>query len=421
MELNIKCRTYYELFNYVHPKFYLQCLQKAQQQALLSIQEKYGAGNKIRIAFEVVLLSTWIGDDIVHQFLQDDRFDVTVVITWQENLDFEHDIPQLIEHFKKSKIPFIFADGNISPKDFDIILYTSPYLQALHNWKDFDVPLSTLVCYVPYGFYAAKLQANQFNLFIHNITWKKYALSKGEFPLTEHYCNIGTHGLIYSGYPKLDPLAQPEKLLPVVWKKADPQARPLKIIYAPHHSINEPPYHSTFPQNYQWMLEYAKSHPTTTSWVFKPHPVLRVSCIRNGIFSSMEEFEQYCEAWNRLPNAQTVEGEYMPWFASSDCMILDSLSFLSEYLYVDRPCLYLTRGSTAFNEMGELIFEAWCQTKGNDYEGIRQFLEKTVYEDPKKEYRRNVFTALLDYFGDNHMTATEFIYHDIVDSLFETQ
>ena len=46
-------------------------------------------------------------------------------------------------------------------------------------------------------------------------------------------------------------------------------------------------------------------------------------------------------------------GEYRAYFASSDAMILDSVSFMAEYLYVHKPALFLTREGERFNEFGE--------------------------------------------------------------------
>ena len=42
--------------------------------------------------------------------------------------------------------------------------------------------------------------------------------------------------------------------------------------------------------------------------------------------------------WNALPNAKVVEEEsYLDIFATSDGMIMDSASFIGEYLYVNKP------------------------------------------------------------------------------------
>ena len=71
-----------------------------------------------------------------------------------------------------------------------------------------------------------------------------------------------------------------------------------------------------------------------------------------------------------------VTGEYLAYFASSDAMILDSVSFMAEYLYVHKPALFLTR-----------------------------------------EGERFIFRQVLDYADDHGKSATQFIYDDIVHAI----
>lgn len=413
MVLNITCKTYYELLNYVNKNIYLDLLKKVHKQNVNDLRKR----KKIRIAFQAAILSTWIGDDIVWKFIQDNRFDVKVIITWQMNLDRKLELGLLEEHFKKSGLPYCIADGNVKPSDFDIIFYTSPYLFNLYEWKDTDVPLSTLACYLPYGIFVAKIESMLYNQFLHNITWKKYALTMADYMMSEKYCNIGTYGMKYSGYPKLDKLFQNNIPNTFRWKKKSDK-NPLKIIYAPHHSINEEPFHSTFIENGKWFLDYAKQHQDTTSWVFKPHPCLRLSAVKNGMFNTVEEFDSYCDEWDSLPNAQVLSKDYMECFQTSDCMIFDSMSFMAEYMYVDKPALFLKREGSKLNEFGDVLLDAMLSANGDDYIKIEEFIKRNVFADPKKGKRNKIFNDILNYYNDNKCTATDYIYTDIVNTIF---
>lgn len=409
--------TYLDLYRFFAArqdvKGYLDCLKKVHEKLQTIIREKA----KIKIAFQIACIAEWIGDELVQYFANDDRFEVMVVLTWQQNTDREYELGMMEHHFRHSGLPYVIADGRVKPRDFDIIFYTSPYMFELDHWLDRDIFLSSLVCYVPYGYCLARIHTTQFNQFAHCICWKKYALTKAEIPMARRYCAIGDYGMVYSGYPKLDGFLERGLEDEVHWKIAGDPQRVKKIIYAPHHSINEIPYHSTFPENYKFLYEYAASHPETTSWVFKPHPLLRISCVRNGIFSSVEEFDAYARAWDDLPNGKTVTGDYLSWFASSDAMIFDSLSFMAEYLFVHKPSLYLTRGETQFNEFGDIIFHTLYQAQGNDYDQMAAFIEHGIDADPKKIERDIIFEALLDYATEHGMSATKFIYEDITRSL----
>ena len=165
------------------------------------------------------------------------------------------------------------------------------------------------------------------------------------------------------------------------------------------------------------MLEYAKNNPTTTSWVFKPHPLLRISAVSNGLFKTAEDYDKYLKRWNDLPNAIVEEGEYLQYMASSDAMILDSVSFMSEYLYFHKPILFLEREGIAMNEFGEELKEVLYRCSGNDYAAISNFITNSIDCDEMKMARDNFFDSHLNYYRKNGYLASEFIYRDIVDSI----
>ena len=55
---------------------------------------------KIRIAFQTALVSTWCGDEILLKFLNDERFDASILITQQTNSNWEKERQLLVSHFK---------------------------------------------------------------------------------------------------------------------------------------------------------------------------------------------------------------------------------------------------------------------------------------------------------------------------------
>ncbi len=408
----MKIETYYEMYRLIRQECYLDCLKEVQEKNLRRIR----AQKKIRIAFQSSCLAEWVGDALVRKFAENERFDVTVVIVWQVNTDFDKEIPALVEHFEQSGLPYCLSDGSVKPGDFDIVFYTSPYMEILSHWLDRDIPLSTLVCYIPYGFYLADIQKMQFNLFAHHICWKNFTLAKGYDIMAERYSDIGAYGMVYAGYPKLDGLLDPACADRAAWKIAG-KGPVKKIIFAPHHSIAEKPYYATFAANHRFFLAYARAHGEDTSWVFKPHPMLGLSCVKNGVFSSLDEYDAYCRAWDALPNAKVEMGEYLAYFASSDAMILDSASFMAEYLYVHKPALFLTREGERFNEFGEMVASLLYRASGTDYAAIEHFLDVLIERDPMKDARENFFRQVLDYAAEHRKSATQFIYDDIVCSI----
>lgn len=101
------------------------------------------------------------------------------------------------------------------------------------------------------------------------------------------------------------------------------------------------------------------------------------SAVCEGGFSSHEEVKAYFDAWDNLPNAKLVlGGNYSDLFKTSDAMINDSGSFMTEYQYVHKPMLYLERKEP--NDFGYRIKEILYKARGDDYESIEAFINDVV-------------------------------------------
>ena len=222
----------------------------------------------------------------------------------------------------------------------------------------------------------------------------------------------------YSGYPKLDIFFKPDAKFHFDWKMVRPDAK--KIIWAPHHSIGFGTRTATFHWNYQFMYEFAKSHPEI-SWVLKPHSLLSHQAILSRVFPSNEALREYFQKWDALPNARFYTGTYyQDIFATSDGMIQDCCSFIAEYQYVDKPMIYLTRqGSIKFDELGEAILKASYTVDGKDLKGIAAMIQRVIIEgdDYKAAERKEIFDKYLNYPKTNGMLASEFIFKNICDEL----
>ena len=180
---------------------------------------------------------------------------------------------------------------------------------------------------------------------------------------------------------------------------------------------------ATFQWNYQFMYEFAKAH-LEISWILKPHPNLLFSAVSGKVFPSTEAFQEYLQKWNDLPNAQVYTGAYyQAIFATSDGMIHDCGSFTAEYQYVDKPMIYLTREGSKHNELGNEILNASYLVDGKDLEGIAAMIQRVFIEgdDYKSAERKEVFDKYLNYPKANGMLASEFIYKNILQGIYEEE
>lgn len=230
--------------------------------------------------------------------------------------------------------------------------------------------------------------------------------------MAEKYAFVGSKNAVYTGYPKMDDFYETDVEEDDVWNEIVCKAgntKAKRIIYAPHHTLasDELVNFSTFASNYMYFLELAEKMQEETVWVFKPHPHLVFKAVNEGIFKDVSEWNAYLQRWRNLKNAAVVEeGMYHNLFIKSDAMILDSVSFLSEYLYVKKPLLMLSRDGQYFNDFGKELIKIHYCADGTDEKAIEKFITDVVLagNDEKKDMRTEFFEQNLDYvkhFGKN--------------------
>jgi CDP-glycerol glycerophosphotransferase (TagB/SpsB family) len=244
-----------------------------------------------------------------------------------------------------------------------------------------------------------------------------------DMELCRKHSDIGDRNALMSGYLKMDGFY--DKEIPdadKIWKIPEGKTNVKKIIYAPHWSIREAVTgFGNFDKIYDWIYEYAKNHADTTSWIFRPHPLLRTATVDYGLFGTEEDYDNYMKKWDELPNARVVEnGEYIDIFRTSDAMVLDSVSFLTEYQYTHKPLLFLTRKENTWNEFGEKLLKILYSAPGDDTDAIERFIDEVVINenDPMKYEREAFFDKYLDYKTRNGKLACEYV-KDFLDETFE--
>ena len=387
--------------------------------------QKIRRKEKIKIGFTMVEAAHWCGKDLYDLFVNDKRFETTVFLCRDFNkpatdvikTDFLRGVEQLRSH--GIKVTAVDDKNAILPAQ-DVLIYLSPYLSRFPKIFQFDsVTPKTLVTHIPYGFDSSFHVKNFYSGKIFLILWKAFFSSAVTFDIYKEKCIIGAPRGLYSGYPRMDVFFKPDTKFQFDWKMTRPDAK--KLIWAPHHSIvgDASIRYATFQWNYKFMYEFAKTHPEI-SWVFKPHPWLLYKAVREKVFPSAEAFQKYLQAWNELPNAQVYTGAYyQDIFATSDGMIHDCGSFTSEYQYMDKPMIYLTRDTQKFNKLGNEILKASYLVDGKDFKGIAAILHRIFIEgkDDKAAARKKVFDKYLNYPKANGMLASEFIYQKISDGL----
>lgn len=392
---------------------------------------------KIIVGFIANYSSTWIGEGLYELLEKSERFEPYVFLIANHNGQSEElikeEYEQNLKFFQERNLRVVQTLDFNTGKQYtweeigvkpEICIWLTPWIDLFReHFHLLNYSLDTLHTYIPYGFMIAENENenfvyHQYNQYIHNVAWMNFEESQIAVDMAGKYAFVGSSNAVYTGYPKMDAFYEKQDAGGDIWSKltersGNPKAK--RIIYAPHHTLDEqePVHFSTFAANYKFMLELAEKYQNETVWVVKPHPQLKYKAIRAGIFADADEWNAYEQRWRNLKNAEIMEeGMYSKLFRDSDAMILDSVSFLAEYLYVHKPLLLLKRTGQFFNDFGKELKKIHYSADGADCHTIEEFIINVVLNenDKNREVRERFFENNLDYKKMGGKSAAENIY-----------
>lgn len=188
-----------------------------------------------------------------------------------------------------------------------------------------------------------------------------------------------------------------------------------RIIWAPHHSIEGQDgliKLSTFLLHAETMLSLAEKYKDQVQWVFKPHPQLKAVLYRHPNWGK-ERTDAFYKQWEDRENTNYVNGAYVDLFKSSDAMIHDCHSFVVEYLYMNKPVMFLANYDREgqSNEVGKKAFH--CHYEGTTAEDIERFIVDVVINgnDTMADKRQQFYTDIL--VPPNGLSVAENIINEI--------
>jgi hypothetical protein len=397
------------------------------KRALKKVQEKVKRGEKITVAFFVIYRSMWKCDELFKKMHSSKLFDPVIIvcpcIVYGQDVMVE-EMNNAYNYFKEKDYNVIKTYNNRTNKWIDIkktvnpniVFFESPYNTTKKEYYITNY-LDVLTCYVPYGIMSANIQQSQFNQTFHNLCWKIFCETRIHVELHRKYAVNKGCNAVFTGYPLLD------KLFKIntqnnPWKKQTVSKK--KIIWAPHYTIenNEKQLaYSCFLLLYDFMLEVAERYRDKIQIAFKPHPALKGKLYKHPNWGKSLTKEYY-RKWENLSNGQLEEGEYIDLFLTSDAMILDSISFISEYIVTQKPSLFTIRDHSIyskFNEFGILNFNMLYKTSQLKVDTIN-YIENIINGiDTMKNDRIDFIDKYLT--PPNNKTACENIYENLKDDL----
>ena len=268
----------------------------------------------------------------------------------------------------------------------DMVTPQKPYLTEIHVAHQPDNNKSLPYVVIPYYLSTITVQWSV-NPRLSVLCWRQFIDNESCRIAWSKMHKLGGMTYKVTGLPVMDELLTPKERLQDVWPVKDSRKR---IIYAPHHTIADMHWegigYSTFLDYCDFMLEMRDKYKDQVYFVFKPHPSLRDRLNKHW---GEEKTNAYYSQWEREGNSCVRGGKYLALFKYSDALIHDCSSFTVEYMYMDKPVLYLLRDEHHADNMIPYAKEAFdLHYKGNSQKDIEAFILDVINDvDPLKEKR----------------------------------
>lgn len=344
---------------------------------------------KIRVVFLLSNPAKWKTQSLYDLMRASDRFDPMVVVTPMD-IEYQMPIQDKISAMRKTGA-FLIGRGvdfdyglDLQTGDFkslrdfkpDIVWYTQPW-HIDESHAPTTASTFALTCYTPYFVQNYGGLDMDCLLPIHRELWCHFTLSESwahEFMRAQGVARAGS--VVGSGHPMLDEF----------YLRRDEKQNDEYVIYAPHFSCNIVERYSTFLKNGREILELAKSHPEV-SWVFKPHPTLRVT-LENDCGWEKSVVDAYYDEWEKI-STPCYDGNYVDLFMKSSAMITDCASFLVEYACTGKPIIHLISSNAKYqpHPIAARLFGSYYQA--HDWGEFANHFEEVVLRnnDYKKSER----------------------------------
>lgn len=378
----------------------------------------------VNVAFFVVESSMWKYDELFKLFLNSRAFNPKIILCPYLNYhgsQMERIMDEAESLFISKNYPYIKTWNPVARRFLDvmeifspdIIFYCFPYLSSTKEnlYGFFHFPHS-LTCYVPYSSMICNTK-NQFDKEVQNFSWGFFVENDYVKKLVEQYSPTKGVNVVNTGCPTLDVYRRKDYKPCDVWK----HSQAIKIIWAPHYTIMEGVVGIAFATFLHYcgdMLELAKKYSENVQIAFKPHPFLYPTLCT---YWGKEKADAYYDCWKNMNNTQYETGDYTDLFKTSDAMIFDSVSFIVEYLYTQKPSLFTYKEGVEgqLNEYGLQAFA--CHSKARNIHDIEYFIQKLLQGEPDEmsEKKAAFYNAYLRL--PEGRTASDNIYEYIATKL----
>lgn len=360
--------------------------EQQQKAYAAEVERLRGTKEPLNVVFMVLYSAVWKYDSVYKLMEKDPRFNPLILVCPVADYGKEHMVENFrptVEMFKKKGYNVMSAydeatDAFVNIDDLkpDLLMYAFQWSSHVDPRYNVYTLQKYLKCYVNYSF-----KNNPFEWSIasreQGIMWMYFSECEDNKKLAQSFNQREFQNIHVVGYPIYDEVQETEAV-GKDWKIKNDSLK--RIIWAPHHSIegsDKAIKLSTFLLFAEDMLEFKNKYKDKVQFAFKPHPQLKPALYKHKDWGK-ERTDAYYREWEEGENSSFVAGEYIDLFKSSDGMIHDSHSFTVEYLYVDKPVMFMTNydRESQCNAVGKRAFAAHYH--GTSREDIQSFIEDVI-------------------------------------------
>lgn len=411
-----------KLFNLLkNNQIYLYYNQKRYDFILKSLKNK----NKISVIFLANHISQWKYQSLFEIFNNKYKYDANVIFIPDENYNSDYHNEYLInkKEFKKKNINLIssYDDVNKSWKNLnylfkpDFVFYSRTLLKSNYKYSIYDFK-NSLNCYAPYSLFIDKNDKLQCGTIFHKLLWKQFLPFNENLKIAKN--TYDANNVLITDYIGCDFFKIKNRSY-TSWKNKSHK----KIILAPHHTIefdNKKNYFSSFLKLSEDFINLSLKYKNMIDFCFKPHPALKEKLYSHNDWG-FNKTNDYYNFWKNGSNTILSEGDYHDLFIQSDALILDSVSFAAEYLYLNKPYCFLIKDNfdynSSLNEIGQKIFK--IINKSKDISSMEKFINDNVIRINESQLnRQKKILNELNIFNKNNKLASENIFDFINSSIF---
>lgn len=372
----------------------------------------------INVVFQVENMGKWKCQSVLDEMRKNPRFKASIWYVADagvtEEMIIQHE--RMVDEFFARQGVRVLHYPNLkafpTQEKPDMIFVCEPYIHVLkmpHN----EGLLDYLVLYVPYCF-RNTLRTDPLNTIITHAALFNFYENDYIASLGGKCMRSGMRNIRVTGHPIGDAFLYPRDTCQQVWKCPLPTMK--KVIWAPHWTIDRDCFFgaSTFLQVAEHMLKIAKQYEDKIQFAFKPHPTLYKKLCEHSDWGQ-ERTDAYYQQWQDMPNTQLELGAYTDLFLQSDAMIHDCGSFSVEYLYTDKPCMFLMEKE--MRNLNRMTSDALnCHVKGISAEDICRFLNEEVLHGRDTMKRKRAEYRVQYLLTNGHSAAQNIVETILTDS-----